>query len=66
MKHKYIDELEEGAIVLAHQPNYGDIAIVKRCVHGNLYYAYHEDDTTDTSTLPLVADADRNHIECCR
>lgn len=68
MKHSIytIDELHEGAIVEGHE----GYSRVKKCVHGNYYYAYMGIDMMeagiDNNTPVVCVSDDCNYrLDCC-
>ena len=62
-----IAEMTEGQIVQG-QAGYSR---VKKCVHGNLYYAYMGHDmmeagVSDSDNVALVSDDDTYALKCCK
>lgn len=59
-----IEELTENTYVLNGVD--GDYAVVKRCVHGHLYYACAADELPDGISIDVVAyDTDVDYAQCC-
>ena len=60
-----INDFEVGTFV---RDQYQELSVVKKCVHGNKYYAWVDDDFPEDfelSSLPLAEDVEEHHIECC-
>jgi len=64
---KTISDLNEGDTILG--VNSDDYSIVKKCVHGNLYYAYINTNDFDIDCIQddviLVSDDDEHTLDCC-
>ena len=64
-----INDFEVGTFV---RDQYQELSVVKKCVHGNKYYAWVDGSALDDfsedfelSSLPFADDTQENHIECC-
>lgn len=61
-----IGELNEGQLVQGRN----GYSIVKKCIHGNLYYAYRgidmmEAEINENDKVVLVSDDDEHSLDCC-
>jgi hypothetical protein len=62
VEYKTLDQLDEGDMV---NDGYGSIAVVKKCVHGHLYYANYGTCDEDDKSFILVSDIDHDYISAC-